>query len=791
MRHEVKVGMNALRRHFWARCFAFLLHRFLLLTSFPIYFASYFLVPLPASAQTRYHTLSSVNIPVVSPDTINFGRVRVGEHRDSIFSIRNSGTSNIDLNSLDFSTGLNPEFSADSIAGDPKPPFILQRPPGTDLVDIGVHFAPTHVGRDTGSIPIYWEGDSGIARPAVVLLGSGVAPTVISIGHDFGSVRDSLLSALDTLSILNIGSNTTAIDSVTIVDTSALSDFAVWLDSLPPFGARVSPLPIGYEGSDTAFHFIAQFQPKSLGRKMLVVRIHTIDSETIFDTLWGTGVEPQALINPRIIDFGTITLQRGNAQSLLLDSSFVISNAAGTYPARLDSVIHRDTNFAVQWNPAITFPDTLKSGDSLTALVNFNIVKTGDFADTLYFPNDTRYSIYPDLSNYQPMIILKAKVRTGSIGSFNVSFDTVTTCDTSYQEVAIFNPFPIEVSIDSIVFVSDTAGFSYNRSSFKFPINIPPNGTYSTLQLAYSFPLDSLNGPQALKMALFQHGLDNEAPVVDTATASVVRKQQVLTLQAKIPPAGSLGMSAADDVELRLPIMLEGPHSGVTELDSWTLSLQFSNDLFVPTSVDTSGSLSVAGDPSYTLKPYWDQSSRTYSIVATGTAVSDPARMANNLLLTVMLQAYLTTDTVVTVTPTFTCSTRPCALNIQTDTLSIPYADDCGDQTIRAMLLGDTPSFILTGTWPNPVRISDLAGQVGGVTIGYSAAQPCNVTATIFSASGEEIGNIETSVQQGSGTISVPEQLIPDSGPAFIRVQAFGPQGNLTATQTCKFAVIR
>jgi hypothetical protein len=753
---------------------------------FLLFLTSYFMVPLSSFAQGRYVALSSGTVLKIFPDTIiDFGRVRVGQERDSFFILHDSGSQSIELTSLNFSESLtDSSFNADSvksnIIGD-----IHTLNPGNSVNDT-VYFHPTHVGRDSGNIPIYWTlGAQKYNYPTIHLLGIGVAPNVVSSNHVFPDERVDSASSPVTISIVNVGSDTTAIDSVTIVDSSEIidSDFQVTLDSLPPSG---SPLRIDYEGNDTAFYFVVQFQPHSLGLKTLVIRIHTVDGDAIFDTLTGAGVEPLVLLNPQTIDFGTITLQPNKSLPMPIDSFFVVSNAFGTYPAILDTLVYHDTasNFAVQLNQPATSHETLAAGSKVMGTATFNITKVGDFVDTVYIPNDTRYDLYSADSNYQPRIVLKAKVRIGRIGSFRVPFDTITNCDTSYQNVTITNPYPVEASIDSIAFVSDTGGFSYVHN-IGFPINILPNGSYASLQLAYSFPLDSLNGSQALKMLLFQSTLDSEAPMVDTVTASLIRMQQTITLAAHLPPAGSVGTSAADIAELRVPITLEGLRSGVAELNSWTLSLQFSNNLFMPTAVDTTGSLSVAGDASYSLTTYWDQSTLTYTILATGTSVSDPAKIADNLLLAILMQAYVTTDTVVTVTPTFTWATRPCAYNLQSFTLSIPYAEDCGDQTIRESMEGETPSFILTGAWPNPASKSDE------VSIGYRAAQPSEVTTTVYNVSGEELGHIVTAVGVGAGTIALPEQLIPSSGPAFVRVEALSADGSISAVQTCKIAAIK
>ncbi len=758
---------------------------FLPLTSYFLLLISYFLLVPSSSAQNLERSQAQLQgnglaPPIlVIPDTIDFGRVRIGQQRDSSFTIEDTGASPITLTALDYWRAVQyTEFRADSIVGSPSLKHLINPPRDS------VFFLPTQLGPDTGRIPIYWtDGTTTSDSPTVYLFGTGVAPNVISHNDTFGSLRVDSSSAWDTVWIVNNGTDTTVIDSVTIVNPSEIldSDFSVSLDSLPPSGSHTSPLRIGYEGGDSTLSFAVQFHPQSLGRDTLVIRIHTIDGDSVFDTLTGRGVEPLVLLSLDTIDFGTITIHQNSPLSI--DTVFVVSNAFGTYQALLDTIInYDDTDFTVLLNqPTGSLNETLAIDSALTGKVIFNITQQGDFTDTVYIKNDTRYHLYNNSdSTYQPMIILKAKVRIGPIGSFNVSFDTITTCDTVSDSVLIPNNFHVELTIDSLKLLSDTDGFSYRQNTFLHRINIAPDSSYP-LYLDYNFPPDSLNGTQTLKMGLFQHGVDNEPPVVDTVTATVVRKQRVFTLQAHPPVAGAPGTSAADISELKLPITVEGPRAGVTELNSWTLSLQFSNDLFVPTGIDLTGSLSGAGN----VTPYWDQSSRTYNIIATGTAVSDPTNISNDLLLTILMQAYVTTDTVVTVTPTFTWKVHPCAYNLQSFTLSIPYADDCGDPTIRDFMLHETPSFILTGSWPNPANQSD------GVSIGYQAAEPSEVSCRVYNAVGQELGRFETAVGGGAGTIALPEGLLPASGQAFVRVEAVSADGIRSAIQTCKIDVMK
>ena len=719
---------------------------------------------------------------IVSPDTIDFGRVRVGNVRDSSFHIKSTAQNTLQVLML-------VHLDHDYLSGTPFTAEITDTNKSVKLAppsqfDTGtIIFAPQNTGLAIGHDTIAWTTpatDSTYYIP-LVLIGIGIGPNVISEGYNFRDVRVDDSSTFDTITIANNGTDTSAIDDVSILYANSPNSFLVLLDSLDslPVG-HSTPLSIGYTHGDSSFSFLAQFQPRSIGFDTLIVRIHTVDNISIKDTLTGRGVEPHVVLLPTTIDFGTITVQPNSPLNQTRDSSFQISNM-GTLSGVLDTLIPTDdTDFSIVMNNSESFNKTLSVDSTLTANVAFHITQEGDFFDTVYLPNDTRYQLYPPYRADTPFVILKAKVRSGPLPSDSLWMGTFTNCIPDTETLDLVNPYPIEVHIDTIVFLSDTAGFDYVRT-FKFGINIPPEASYP-LRITYAFPEDSGNGPQNVKMALFQNQPDSEPPHIDTITASVIRKAEILTLKPIMPHFAS---SAADIQEMQLPILIDGPRNGTTDLDNWTFSLTFSNDLFVPTNADTAGSLSVPGDTGvYSFVTYWDQASRTYTIAASGTAVSDSLRFLKNLLLTLHLQAYVTTDTSVQVTPEFSWTHHPCAYGLQTFTLSIPYADDCGDPTLRAVMENENPLLVIMSTGPDPVSSEENAG------INYHAAEDCTIKCLICDANGNLKGVQESSVLAGNGTITIPSRLLPRSGLAFIRLEAVSADGSKTTNQTCKILVI-
>ncbi|HWF44191.1 MAG TPA: choice-of-anchor D domain-containing protein, partial [Candidatus Kapabacteria bacterium] len=713
----------------------------------------------------------------VIPDTIDFHRVRIYHRRDSLFTVSNVGSADLEITDLDFNTSIkDTAFRADTLKG-VGGRFTLT--PNSSVQD-SVHFRPTTEGFSRVSIPIY--STDTVDVPIVILEGTGVEPHVYSENYDFGKFRVDSSSVVRAIPIVNRGSDTTAIDSVTILGGD-LADFIVSLDTLPP-GPKTAPVALHYpgEGKDTSASFSVQFNPQSLGAKRLIVRIHTVDSAVIKDTLWGVGVEPLVTVQPPVIDFGTIIVQPNLSPPSPMIMNFVVYDS-GTMAAHLDSLVSSDdSDFLVRLNtPNDTLNEDLAEHDSLQGTATFFVTGEGDFFDTVFVRNDTRYGLYPyPVNQYVPMIILKASVRTGPVEVQNINFDTIESCVPNTLDLIIHNPYPVEVHIDSMAFQPDSAGFT-RVHNFLFPINIPPDGIFQ-LPVQYIFPPDSLNGSQQDTIVLFQRHGGEEAPMIVEAIAFVYRKERELRLDAVLPAFES---SAGDIAPLRLPITIAGPRDSIPELDSYTLTLQFSNDLFVPVGIDTARSLSVPFGAGYSVQTQWGQTTRTYTITVSNAAVSDRTKLANNLLLAILMRAFLTTDTTVTVTPTFTFLHHPCAYNIQPFTLHIPFAEDCGTTTLRAYMFGAMPVVNVIGIRPNPIT------SHAGVTVTYEARKAAQIIAIVSDANGRELGRTNLSVGIGTGEFTLPDTMLPSSGTAFITLEVSDEMGEAQPRMTLKTSVER
>lgn len=699
--------------------------------------------------------------------------------RDSIFTIENRGDADLLLTNTDYQSQLqNTSFSVQN------PPVGSRIVPQT-LISVRVRFGPFKEGLQEDTIAIT-SNDNLTKTPNVILRGTGVSPKVASLGFGFGSLRVGLQSVTHLILIANHGSDSTRIDSVVVLPNSDRTEFGVVLDSFPPHVLR--PLHIGYEGSDSLYGFQARFTPTRLGPAKLIVAIYTPES-VIYDTLTGEGVEPLVTVDPTVIDFGTIPVKRigdPNPTPRQFDLPFTVRNE-GTYVAELLRIIYSDsTHFLVRLDkPTVDLNEPLAPNAMIPGTATFRVLEEGDFVDTITLTNDTRYALYgPARAGYVPRIVLKAKVRTGPIDSaFTVFSDTITTCDTIERTLVIHNPYPVEVHIDSLRLADraeDTLGFTVG--SFGFPINIAPDSTFG-IPLFYAFPDELLNGSQLLTVILYQRQGGGQPPIERRVTASLERKRRTLTLHAILPN----WISSASDIDpMRMPITLEGPRANVGELDSFILSLKFSNDLFMPVDLDVRNTLLSPPRPGGYVHTNWDQTNRTYTITAVGVPVSDPRRLSEKLLMTVVMRAFLTTDSQVTVTPTFAFLKHPCAYNLEPFALSIPYANECGEPLIREfMRTGATPAIDVIDVGPNPVR------QGNPIAIDLRLAKSAVVWVRITDARGAVIDEFSQPLGVGNSRLVVPASALPRSGACFVSLGLPGPDGVTRMTgKVLKFDIV-
>ncbi len=299
----------------------------------------------------------------VSPDSIDYGGVAVGESADDTVTIRNLGDADLLLGTLSLTGVDTSEFSI--LAPDPSDSTVA---PG-DSTEAVVRFSPSSAGAKFATLVIPSD-DPDEATVSVSLTGVGLVPDIDvspdSIG--FGGVAVSQ-NADDTVTIRNLGDADLLLEtlSLTGVDTSEFSILAP-----DPSDSTVAP------GDST--EAVVRFSPSSAGAKFATLVIPSDDSDeaTVSVSLTGVGLVSIKEVSRDSIDFGDVP-----KDSLKVDSVFVRN--VGDAPAKIISVKTGTLAFTV-FTPS--FGDSLISpSDSLRIDVAFSPDTTGVFEDTLIVIN--------------------------------------------------------------------------------------------------------------------------------------------------------------------------------------------------------------------------------------------------------------------------------------------------------------------------------------------------------------------------------------------------------------------
>ncbi|MBN2103073.1 choice-of-anchor D domain-containing protein [bacterium] len=234
--------------------------------------------------------LSQAGTPIADGGTYTYSNTEVGSTRDIIFTINNTGSSDLTLTTPLSITGADAgEFS---IQAQPAGPVT-----GGGSTTFTVRFAPTSAGTKNALISIanndsdenpYDLNLQGTATvPEMDVLGNGV---VISDGDttpdaadhtDFGSIAVSAGAVNRTFTIRNSGTADLSLTGTPLVSISGSGEFTI---STQPAGSTVS------SGGGTVT-FVVSFNPSSTGSKTATISIDNTDSDEnpyTFD-IQGTG----------------------------------------------------------------------------------------------------------------------------------------------------------------------------------------------------------------------------------------------------------------------------------------------------------------------------------------------------------------------------------------------------------------------------------------------------------------------------------------------------------------------
>ena len=231
---------------------------------------------------------------LVSPLSINFGNVKVGNNKTDSVSIKNIGTAELSVGSISLS-GTNPgNFMVDTGS------FTLA--PG-DSQFLNVSFAPDTVGSFSASLNIFCNG----GNESVSLMGTGISPGIqLSVSSiNFGNclVNDT---AVDSLFITNTGNAELNVGPVTISGSNPSNFvYVTTAYALAPGNSQ----SIG-----------VSFTPNARGNFTAVLNIGSTAGNRSA-SLSGTGIAPLVSLSTFSINFAGVQLGESKTVGIILSNT--------------------------------------------------------------------------------------------------------------------------------------------------------------------------------------------------------------------------------------------------------------------------------------------------------------------------------------------------------------------------------------------------------------------------------------------------------------------------------------
>lgn len=372
-------------------------------------------------------TIIVVNGRLQIPDTLDLGKVCVGNSKDSSFSLKNINVFDIDLDNPQLNDKINFSFNLNGSS----------HLKSNESTRVNVRFIANSEGKFITKLYFSMSQCPGF-NDSTYLVGTGVTAGLKFVGN--ANFKDTRVSETDTLTLklVNNGDGDAYIQTPYILQ----SPFRV-LDYTPP-------LPVTLKKNDTLMvrvEFRPTFPPKTsdtIFRLFSNLILPNACPDTAEITLHGKGVEPKLILLDSLV-FDSLPYCLTQTDSVIMKNigdGFIKSYM----PANINGPDAR--NFIITKQPALPF--TLNTGDSAVYYIKF-IADSGDYGIKiayLYIQTDYYSALrvvkligYKEKLNMNyPATIDFGNVPIGTIDSLN--FTITNNSKIAYQVVNVisFNP---------------------------------------------------------------------------------------------------------------------------------------------------------------------------------------------------------------------------------------------------------------------------------------------------------------------------------------------------------------
>lgn len=367
----------------------------------------------------------------ISPGTVNFGSVVVGQSGTQTVKLTNNGSTSLTINLAQISG------SGFAMSGFTTPTTLT----AGQSASVNVQFSPTATGGSVGSI-VFTDNAPGSPQ-SVTLTGSGISANS-TLTTNPGSVAFGSVSVgsdgSQTITLTNSGGTSVTISQAGISGTG----FSMT--------GLTTPLTLS-SGEHTGF--VARFTPTAAGNSsgMITITSNATDS-TLSVALSGTGAQGQLSANPTSVNFGSILAGASASIPVTLMNT-------GTASVTISAASASGTGFSIS---GLTLPQTIDP--------NMSASFTAKFAPTAAGSDSGSVSITSNAPG-SPLVIALSGTATANqsqltISPASVSFGNIDVGSNTTQNITLTNSGNATLTISA----ASASGAGFSVSGLTLPANI-------------------------------------------------------------------------------------------------------------------------------------------------------------------------------------------------------------------------------------------------------------------------------------------------------------------------------
>ncbi|MGH1364182.1 MAG: choice-of-anchor D domain-containing protein [Calditrichia bacterium] len=314
---------------------------------------------------------------IISPDSLNFAGIAVGDSVDKILTLSNVGSGTLTISSTSIA---EPDSSHFRIAAG-NAPHVLQ--PGFSTT-MTLRFSPTSIGEKSVQLLIE-NDDPDEVLLEVPLVGVGLPSPQIEVSPDtlnFGELAVGGSAAKQVI-VYNVGTTDLTVQQITIVGTDSLA-----------FQLQPLALPQIIYPQDSILIDI-QFFPQSVGIKEVALQVTSNDQEIGLQEVLLHGLAlpvPQIVVMPDTLDYGELPI--GDLQS---DSIRILNLGMTDLKIQNIEIVGADAGLFIL--PSDSLPYLVSPQDSIHLSISFLPTNVGEKTARLRIASDdlTNDTLYVEL----------------------------------------------------------------------------------------------------------------------------------------------------------------------------------------------------------------------------------------------------------------------------------------------------------------------------------------------------------------------------------------------------------